>query len=939
VRGSRTRSGLEAITDPAVYQRAAELFSLAVELAPEEQSSFLQKQCGSDPNLLRLVENLLREDQRAVAPIPADEEGLSGRTLSHYRIIAPMAAGGMGIVYRATETRLERTVALKFLPPFLIDDPASRERFVREARAIASIDHQNVCTVYEIDEADGLIFIAMACLEGVTLDERIGNGLFPAEQAIDIALQTARGLQAAHAKGIVHRDIKPANLMLIDTESPEAVVRILDFGIAQWTERTALTEDGLTVGTVSYMAPEQVAGSRVDGRADIWSLGVVLYQMLSGRLPFDGSSVREVLAAIAGPKPADLTAIRNVVSAEIVSILRKALEKDPAKRYQTASALIADFEALRGTGEGGAIPRAKRAHRLLWAAGILALAGVMGVALFTVTRSKAPSEADAPRIVPFTFYPGYQEDPAISPDGKEIAFVGQGKDGSNPLEVYVQLIGSTDPLRLTKVPAGSADRSPVWDPSAARIAFLRTRSGERFARILMIPALGGGETDLGLDGVLSSGRLAWSPNGRTLAFAGSDRAAQGAIFELSLPDHTIRQRSFPAYGQNDCCPQYDPSGKRLAFKRNEVEIVVTGADHEPVRALPARASWPGLTWTADGGSLAYSWFGKLAKVNLRSGSITRLATALGSDISDVNIRGKRMAFVRWNFEHSIWELKMRHAEGSLEAKAAAAPNVQLIASTMREDTPQFSPDGEWIAFASERSGSTDIWIGRHDGSGLRRVTFLDGQSAGTPRWSPDGKWIAFDLRPPSSKPDVWVARAAGGDPRRLANNAGGADVPSWSQDGRWIYYHSRSDGQIWKRPWQGGEAIQVTRRGGFEGFESTDGRYLYYSKGDDNSGIWRADLSNGNEARVPELSEAGYFRHWAFAPGGIYFVPNDEAFSKDAAVRFFDFATRKTIRVGAVGRLVTAGPAALAVSRDETSLLYVHVDRDNRNIMLVENFQ
>jgi Tol biopolymer transport system component len=298
-----------------------------------------------------------------------------------------------------------------------------------------------------------------------------------------------------------------------------------------------------------------------------------------------------------------------------------------------------------------------------------------------------------------------------------------------------------------------------------------------------------------------------------------------------------------------------------------------------------------------------------------------------------------MAFVRWNFEHSIWELKMRRAEGRLESNATAVPNVQLIASTMREDTPQFSPDGEWIAFVSERSGSTDIWIGRRDGTGLRRVTFLDGQSAGTPRWSPDGKWIAFDLRPPSSKPDVWVARAAGGDPRRLANNAGGADVPSWSQDGRWIYYHSRSDGQIWKRPWQGGEAIQVTRRGGFEGFESTDGKYLYYSKGDDNSGIWRADLSNGNEALIPELSEAGYFRHWALAPSGIYFVPNGEAFSKDAAVRFFDFATRKTIRVGAVGRLVTAGPAALAVSRDETSLLYVHVDRDNRNIMLVENFK
>ncbi|MCU1291272.1 MAG: serine/threonine protein kinase [Bryobacterales bacterium] len=948
MRGSRTRSGSEAITDPARYERVAELFSLAVELAPEEQSSFLQKQCGSDLELLRLVQNLLREDGKGplfrgielsgVAPTPDPHDDLSGRTISHYRIVGPLAAGGMGIVYRAIDTRLERTVALKFLPPFLMNDGGSRERFVREARAIASIDHKNVCTLYEIDEADGLIFMAMACLEGVTLDQKIARGPLRTELAIDIARQAACGLQAAHAKAIVHRDIKPANLMLVDADSPEPLVRILDFGIAQWTEKTALTQYGLRIGTVLYMAPEQIAGSRVDGRADLWSLGVVLYQMLSGRVPFDGSSVREILAAIAGPASVDLTPIRNVASPEIDSILRKALEKDPAKRYQTASELITDLETLRGAVGSGALPWARRASRLSWITGLLAFAAAIGVGLFTVGRSKAPAEMDAPKIVPFTFYSGYQENPAISPDGKAIAFVGQGKDGSEPLEVYVQLIGSTDPLRLTNVPDGSADRSPAWDPSATRIAFLRTRSPERFGRILLVPALGGAETDLGVDHVLSLGRLAWSPDGRALAFTGSDGSEKGAIFELSLSDRTIRQRSFPAYGQSDCCPQYDPSGKRLAFKRNEVEIVVIGPDREPVRALRARASWPGLTWTADGRSLAYSWFGKLAKVELATGVITRSLTALGSDISDITIRGKRMACVRWTFEHSIWRLNLQRAEARPRPKAAV-PNVRLIASTMREDTPQFSPDGESIAFASERSGSTDIWIGKRDGTGLRRLTFLDGQNAGTPRWSPDGKWIAFDLRPPSSKPDIWVVRSAGGDPRRIVSRSGGADVPSWSQDGRWIYYHSRSDGQIWKEPWQGGGAVQVTRQGGFEGFESMDGRQLYYSKSDDDSGIWRLNLGAGTEPPVPELSDAGRFRHWALAPGGIYFVPNGEALSDDAAVRFFSFATRKTSRVGVVGKLVTAGPGALAVSRDETSLLYVHLDRDNRNIMMVENFQ
>jgi serine/threonine protein kinase/WD40 repeat protein len=948
VHGSRPRSGLEAITDPALHNRAADLFSRALDLSSDEQAAFLQEECRSDTELLRILTDLLERDREGVLlegaeseaivqPRPGRDE-LSGRTLSHYRILGPMAVGGMGMVYEATETRLERTVALKFLPPSLQDTPASRERFLREARAIACIDHQNVCPVYEIEEADGLTFIAMAYLKGVTLAKKLKGGPLSLELAIEIALQTARGLQAAHAKGIVHRDIKPGNLMLSDTQTPGAMVRILDFGIAQWSERSVLTENGLVVGTVAYMAPEQVEASRVDERADIWSLGVVLYEMLSGRVPFEGKSVREILAAIAGPTLVDFAVVRDAAPAPVVDILRKALAKKPTKRFQTVSDFITALEGLHSPAKHAPVLKKLGSQKWLWMAGALVGVSVLGFAFFSATRNRITDERDALKIAPFTYYPGYQEHPSISPDGKTIAFVGQGSTGSDPLELYVQLIGSTDPLRLTTISADSTDRSPVWNPSATKIAFLRTHAGERFARILIVPALGGAETDLGVESVLSTGRLAWSPDGRALAFSGARGANESAIFELSLPDHSVRQLSFPHAGQSDCCPQYDPAGNRLAFKRNEVEIVVVGRGREALQALPARASWPGLTWTADGRALVYSWFGKLVEVQLASGSIKQppAATALGIDISDITIRGTRMAYVRWDFEHSIWQLSLQPAR--TRSKVPGHANVQLIASTMREDTPQFSPDGELIAFASQRSGSTDIWIARRDGAGLRRLTFLDGQNAGTPRWSPDGKWLAFDLRPPSSKPDIWVIRASGGEPRRVATNTGGADVPSWSQDGHWIYYHSRSDDNIWKRPWQGGDAVRVTGRGGFEGFESSDGKSIYYSKSDQ-LGIWRVDLANGGEDQLPELKDAGQFRHWAFAPNGIYYVPNSEALRDNATVRFFCFATRKTTRVGTVGKLVTAGPGALAVSRDETRLLYVHMGRDNRNIMLVENFK
>ncbi|MBV8866146.1 MAG: PD40 domain-containing protein, partial [Acidobacteriaceae bacterium] len=565
-------------------------------------------------------------------------------------------------------------------------------------------------------------------------------------------------------------------------------------GIAQWTENTGLTQKGLRVGSVLYMAPEQVAGSRLDQRADIWSLGVALYQMLSGRVPFEGSTLRETLAAIAGPQAADLRPVRETPP-ELVSILRKMLEKEPAKRYQTASALISGLDSVRHAAAPGLLTRIARRHALHKAVGIIAIAALIALSIFLLVHYNRPHALDTLRIVPFTYYPGYQQDPAISPDGKEIAFVGQGKDGNNPLELYVQLIGSTDPLRLTNVPAGTEDGSPVWNPSATRIAFLRSRANEPFARMLTISALGGSETDLGMDKVVGSGRLSWNPNGRTLAFARSVGTDQSAIFELSFSDRKVRQRSFPAGGQTDCCPVYDPSGARLAFKRNDMEIVVIGHGREAVRALPA--SWGGFTWTADGRALVYSWLGRLAEADPVSGSITQpaAATALGFDISDVTIRGKRMAYVHWALEHSIWQLTLRRAGSGRTAEISAEPGTQLIASTRPDDTPQFSPDGEWIAFDSQRSGSPEIWIGRRDGSGLRRLTFLEG-FAGTPRWSPDGQWICFDFRSASSKPEIWIVQVAGGETRQLATNTGGADVPSWSNDGRWIYFHSSSDDQI-----------------------------------------------------------------------------------------------------------------------------------------------
>ena len=255
----------------------------------------------------------------------------------------------------------------------------------------------------------------------------------------------------------------------------------------------------------------------------------------------------------------------------------------------------------------------------------------------------------------------------------------------------------------------------------------------------------------------------------------------------------------------------------LAFKRNEVEIVIVD-EHTGAVQFTTRARLLAGTDVDCGWQVAACFPGSDGWVrwSVSGTTIRRSARESRYDIMDITVRGKQMACVRWEFEHGIWSLDL-HRSGD---RIVAGEKAQLITSTSWDDTPQFSPEGKWIAFSSERSGTPEIWVAGADGLNLRRLTFFDGQCAGTPRWSPDGKRIVFDARPPASKPSICVVPASGGQPVRLTNIEG--DVPSWSRDGAWIYFHSRADDQIWKIPASGGNAVPVTRGGGFEGFESAD---------------------------------------------------------------------------------------------------------------------
>jgi len=269
---------------------------------------------------------------------------MTARTISHYEILNRLGAGGMGVVYKARDLRLQRLVAIKLLPPTLTGDHDAKERFMQEARTASSLDHPNICTIYEIDESDdGGLFLVMALYDGVTLKERLAGSPLPVDEALDLGLQLAQGLQKAHAAGIVHRDIKPANLFL----TTDGVVKILDFGVAKLVGQTGLTGPGTTVGTVNYMSPEQTRGEEVDVRTDLWAAGVVLYETIAGRRPFPGDAPAVVAAAIQQRNPAPLTSLRSGVPLEVERVVQRALRKPPDERFQTAMDLAAELRRLK----------------------------------------------------------------------------------------------------------------------------------------------------------------------------------------------------------------------------------------------------------------------------------------------------------------------------------------------------------------------------------------------------------------------------------------------------------------------------------------------------------------------------------------------------------------------------------------------------------------
>jgi Tol biopolymer transport system component/DNA-binding winged helix-turn-helix (wHTH) protein len=572
-------------------------------------------------------------------------------------------------------------------------------------------------------------------------------------------------------------------------------------------------------------------------------------------------------------------------------------------------------------------------------AGLIAVATLASVFLYRspLLRTKAPEPSLSLAVASL----GEKYSPSLSPDGKQLAFSWNGGEGPY-FSIYLKLVGTEEPLRLTKLK--SVDYNPVWSPDGHYLAFCRIQKGG--TGIYIIPALGGAEREVRgthweerefYEVFWYFGRISWSPDGKLLAF--SDRANSNeptSIYLLSLDLLAIRRLTSTSELPGDYNPAFSPDGKTLAFNRGSRGVTsiytIPVAGGEEHRAITGSQFGWGLAWTADGRDIVFgraSWLarsGWLWNVRAQGGEPERLQ--FGQEGTEPSIRGNRLVYARQITNLNIWRRKLNSAHLSVTSD-------KLLSSTTIESGPQFSPDGSRIAFESTRSGASEVWVCRSDGTDLLQLTHFN-TVTGTPRWSPDGQQIAFDSRA-SGNAEIFVMDSRGGSVRKLTNDASTDVVPSWARDGSWVYFASDRGGdwQMWKMPSAGGAAVQVTRHGGYGGFESLDGKFLYYAKGATVAGLWRIPTRGGEETEVIGSLEPGYWGYWGIVENGIYYLNT----TGKPGVVFLDFSTHRSTRLFDLESRPAREAAGLGVSPDGKTILYTQLDTLSRDIVLVENFR
>jgi serine/threonine protein kinase len=710
-------------------------------------------------------------------------DSLIGKQVSHYRIIEKVGVGGMGVVYKAEDTRLHRFVALKFLPPDVGQDAHALARFQREAQAASGLNHPNICTIHDVGEHDGQSYIAMELLEGETLKDRIGAKPLPLEAFLDLSIQIAGALEAAHKSGIVHRDIKPSNIFV----TTRGEIKLADFGLAKHlgletlaTEDAATLSESLTVrgqivGTIAYMSPEQAQDQGVDARSDIFSFGAVMYEMGTGRQAFSGGSSAALIAEILRGEPKPMRDFNPDLPEEVQRIVSKALEKDRADRYQTANDLMVDLRRLKRGSSQTELKTQSPAMGSGWlrprSIAILVIAAI-ALLLILVVALRTPTYVSGPlNFEQLTFSPGLKDGPIVT-DGTRLYFQSQGQ----PVEMSVKG-GPTAPLRASISGMQMLDISP---DASEMLALKRDLNDETFRGSLWsVPVLGGSPRMLNNQTVRSA---QWSPDGRLIASADLN-----SVFVSDMDGVNIR-KIWDAPSTTGT-PHFSPDSRRIrvaVYDDKNVtppkiwELNVDGrSPHRLALQWPEDAGLEDGQWTPDGKRFLFlskrdglnniyelfdpPWFEPWKKptaMRLTAGQIDVLAMTPSRDSAGLFVVG-RIA----QGEMRVFDPQQRRFVPFLNGLAASSIAI--------------SPDKKWMAYADYPRHF--LWRSKLDGSEKLQLTDF---YATMEQWSPDSKQIVF-----SDWRQLYLISADGGVAEKLIPNPNNEVAPFWSPDGKSITFN------------------------------------------------------------------------------------------------------------------------------------------------------
>jgi serine/threonine protein kinase len=725
-----------------------------------------------------------------------------GRALGPYQIEALAGAGAMGEVYRARDTRLNRTVALKILPAHVAAVPGLLQRFEREARAIAAVEHLNICPLYDVGADSGVNFLVMQFVEGETLADRISRGPIPVRAAIAIAQQISAGLDAAHAQGIVHRDLKPSNIRL----TPDMQVKLVDFGLAKAmsplsssaddatpTLTASPSEAGAIVGTAAYMSPEQARGLPVDKRTDIWAFGGVLFEMLTGRKPFSGGSLADVFAAVVSRDP-DWDALPPATPRRIRELLRRCLQKDPARRLRDIGDARLDLEdAANDSGDVVPDPMQGRGVSAVIAWVVAALAVLFAVAAFIFPWRTSPRQTPSQMHFSLvTNFAGVEAQPSLSPDGRSVAFV-SNRDGQ--WDLYVGLVTGGGLVRLSNDP--NIEARPRWSPDGTKLLFSRLNDSG-LQDLWVTPSIPGTARRI----VANAFSPAWSADGRQIVYSSSN-----LIWTADADGGNARQvtRLEPPPVFHDQ-PAFAHDGHSIVFIRRRLgprsEVATADLRTGQVRTLTtddALALSP--VWSPDDRSIYFSSSRggtlNIWRLEVATGDVVQITAGQADDAEiDLSADGRRLVFSSYRANTNLSEISLD--PGSLGQRKWLTKDL-----ARSETAPRYSPDGKKIAYFTNRSGAEreGIWIMDADGSNATQLVEDDRRTNVYPRWSADGRELIFYSRSgwgQETPADLRRVALAGGAPQPLPMKPW---LPFWgwgdiARDGRILYRTSDTTGEL-----------------------------------------------------------------------------------------------------------------------------------------------